>query len=150
MLEGYRARFHELIDLVYRNRFRYRSVISLKGQITTRDLPPSLSTHTMHLDQLSTLDLDHYDRVLALSRRCVEGHAELNAHERIIFTKLAEILALEAEIMADHASELEESCHPLTNRFARARDQLKQVRSYQLEAYRVGYWRPWSGARLEW
>lgn len=60
---------------------------------------------TLDLDNLSTLG--PYNDLLATSQRCLVLQVDYNARERVIYAELKDIMALEAEIMANYASELE-------------------------------------------
>jgi hypothetical protein len=90
---------------------------------------------TIDLDKLSTLD--DYDRMLDLSNECVKLEVEYNARERVIITKLGEIVALEAKIMADHGLEMEEIDPQIKEVFAEARASTLQLRLSCMKIYRL-------------
>ncbi|KAH0284396.1 hypothetical protein M436DRAFT_61777 [Aureobasidium namibiae CBS 147.97] len=64
-----------------------------------------LDSRTLDLDNLSTLG--PYNDLLASSQKCLAHQVDYNARERVIYAKLKDIMALEAEIMANYPSELE-------------------------------------------
>jgi hypothetical protein len=90
---------------------------------------------TIDLDKLSTLD--DYDRMLDLSNECVKLGVEYNARERVIITKLGEIVALEAKIMADRGLEMEEIDPQIKEVFAEARASNLQLRLSCMKIYRL-------------
>jgi hypothetical protein len=90
---------------------------------------------TMDLDKLSTLD--DYDRMLHLSKECIKLEVEYNARERVIITKLGEIAALEAKIMADHGLEMEEIDPSVKECFAEARASMSELRLGCIKLYRL-------------
>jgi len=92
-----------------------------------------LDSHTLDLDKISTLD--DYDELLAQSQRCLKNQVDYNTRERVMHSKLRELVALEDEIMANHASELEGLSPHVRDALAARLQSISNIRLSCLKTY---------------
>jgi len=111
----------------------------IDSEIGIRRCFGGLGSRTLDLDNLSTLG--PYNDLLALSQRCLALQVDYNARERVIYAKLKDIMALEAEIMAKYASELENLSIHTSETFAA---KMKLISDLRRECLR-NYWEDISG-----
>lgn len=80
--------------------------------------------------------LDDYSRLITLENKRMKHQGEFIATSRVHMTQLDELLALGAEIMADHASELEDVHVEIKNSFVKRREELASRRLQCINHYR--------------
>lgn len=121
------------------NRSARTKVLQAEFEVDLHQLAFDLDPFILDLDELSTLH--RHNRLVAQSKVCLERQVEYNARERVIHTKLDEIAALEAEIMANYGSELNKIDRSIRTRFAAQKTTISLVRLERLSTH----WRRVSG-----
>ncbi|KAG9850234.1 hypothetical protein KCU98_g4466, partial [Aureobasidium melanogenum] len=94
----------------------------------------NLNLNMIDLDSLSTLD--DYVHLFALETDLVKYEADLLASERAGLKKLDDLLALGAEIMTDHAFELETVDVEIRDRLIKRSESLSRYRIKVMNSYK--------------
>jgi len=103
------------------------------AEIDMRNISECFGSRTLDLDNLLTLS--SYNNLLAISQKCLAHQVDFTVRERVIHAKFKEIMALEAKIMADYATELESLSLHIRDGFAARRRSTLNLRLSRLRTY---------------